>query len=88
VFADSKIGQSSCIDGSIVGWECKIGKWVSPIPGSCRETSLTRLLQVRLDQDCVLGKDVGVEDTIHLNGVKVLPHKSVKESMLESRVIM
>ena len=36
----------------------------------------------RLENVTVLGKDVKVKDELYLNGVRVLPHKSIKVSFL------
>lgn len=43
----------------------------------------------RLENLCVTGDDVAVGDELHLNGIKVLPHKTIKESFTtEGMVIM
>ena len=42
----------------------------------------------RLEHVTVLGEDVTVQDEIYINGSKVLPHKSIGESILEPSVIM
>ena len=36
----------------------------------------------------VLGEDVIVKDELYLNGVKVLPHKSLGNSVPEPQIIM
>lgn len=43
---------------------------------------------VRMENTCVLGEDVIVKDELYLNGAKVLPHKSINESVPEPNVIM
>lgn len=43
---------------------------------------------VRMENTCVLGQDVTVKDEIYLNGAKVLPHKSISDSVLEPNIIM
>ncbi|KAI1305861.1 Mannose-1-phosphate guanyltransferase beta [Halotydeus destructor] len=43
---------------------------------------------VRMENTCVLGEDVGVQDEIYMNGAKVLPHKSISASVPEPNVIM
>lgn len=42
----------------------------------------------RLENVTVLGKDVKVRDEMYLNGVRVLPHKTIKESVPEPGIIM
>ena len=42
----------------------------------------------RLENVTVLGKDVKVRDELYLNGVRVLPHKTIKESVPEPGIIM
>ena len=44
--------------------------------------------QVRMENTCVLGEDVQVKDEIYLNGPKVLPHKSLVESVPEPNIIL
>lgn len=41
-----------------------------------------------MENTCVLGEDVGVQDEIYMNGAKVLPHKSISESVPEPKVIL
>ena len=36
---------------------------------------------VRMENTCVLGEDVHIKDEIYLNGPKVLPHKSIGDSI-------
>ena len=43
---------------------------------------------VHVDNTSVLGEDVVAKDEISLNGVIVLPHKEIKESVLEPKIIM
>jgi len=42
----------------------------------------------RLENVTVLGKDVKVRDELYLNSVRVLPHKTIKESVPEPGIIM
>lgn len=42
----------------------------------------------RLENHCVLGEDVQVKDEIFLNGAVVLPHKEIKESVLQPAIIL
>lgn len=42
----------------------------------------------RLEGLCVLGEDVRIADEICLNATIVLPHKELKESVLEARQII
>jgi len=42
----------------------------------------------RLENVTVLGEDVNVKDEIYLNGVRILPHKTIKESCPEPQIIM
>ena len=41
----------------------------------------------RLENVTVLGKDVKVRDELYLNGVRVLPHKTIKESVPEPKTL-
>jgi len=43
---------------------------------------------VRIDNVSVLGLDVHVDDELFINGGKVLPHKSIGESIFEPTIIM
>ena len=43
---------------------------------------------VHIDNMTVLGEDVVARDEISLNGAIVLPHKELKESVLEPKIIM
>jgi len=42
----------------------------------------------RLENTCVLGQDVHVDQEVHINGGKVLPHKSISENIREPAIIM
>ncbi|KAJ3237119.1 mannose-1-phosphate guanyltransferase [Chytriomyces hyalinus] len=42
----------------------------------------------RLDNTTVLGEDVHVADEVFVNGGSVLPHKTVKDSILEPQIVM
>jgi mannose-1-phosphate guanylyltransferase len=46
------------------------------------------VLQVRIEGVTVLGEDVTVSDELYINGAKVLPHKSLSESVPTSVIIM
>ena len=43
---------------------------------------------VRMENVCVLGEDVSVKDEVYINGGKVLPHKSIGNSVTEPQIIM
>lgn len=43
---------------------------------------------VRMENVTVLGEDVIVKDELYLNGVKVLPHKSIGNSVPEPQIVM
>lgn len=42
----------------------------------------------RLENVCVLGQDVTVKDELYLNGVRILPHKSISASEPDPKIIM
>lgn len=42
----------------------------------------------RLENQCVLGEDVGVKNELYLNGATVLPHKEIKESVQQASIIL
>jgi len=42
----------------------------------------------RCENVCVLGEDVKIADEIYLNGIRVLPHKTIKESLPEPQIVM
>ncbi len=42
----------------------------------------------RMENVTVLGEDVEVKDEIYINGGRILPHKSISESVLEPQIIM
>ncbi|KAI8473667.1 MAG: nucleotide-diphospho-sugar transferase [Monoraphidium minutum] len=42
----------------------------------------------RLEGHCVLGKDVTVKDEIFMHGAVVLPHKEIKETILQPTIIL
>lgn len=42
----------------------------------------------RCENVTVLGEDVKVADEIYLNGVRVLPHKSIKDSLPDPQIVM
>ena len=71
IFDNVKIGDGAWVDGSIIGWKSKIGKWA------------------KLGQGTVLGENVEISEGVFLNGIFVLPHKSIKDNILEkAKVIM
>ena len=41
-----------------------------------------------MDNACVLGEDVSVKEGVYLNGVKVLPHKTISTSICEPQIVM
>ena len=45
-------------------------------------------LQVRMENVSVLGEDVIVKDELYVNGGRILPHKSIGESVPEPQIIM
>ena len=46
------------------------------------------LLQVRMENVSVLGEDVIVKDELYINGGRILPHKSIAESVPDPQIIM
>ncbi|VDK82327.1 unnamed protein product [Litomosoides sigmodontis] len=70
ILSDSVINSHSWVNGSIIGRNCVIGRWV------------------RMDNTCVIGDDVTVEDELYLNGARVLPHKAISVSALKPHIIM
>ncbi|KAH7637425.1 mannose-1-phosphate guanyltransferase beta-like protein [Dermatophagoides farinae] len=70
IMSNSIVRAHSWLDSCIIGWKCRIGKWV------------------RMENNCVLGEDVLVNDELYLNGVKVLPNKEISKSVAEPSVIM
>ena len=45
-------------------------------------------IQVRMENVSVLGEDVIVKDELYVNGGRILPHKSIGESVPEPQIIM
>lgn len=43
---------------------------------------------VRMENVCVLGEDVTVKDEIYVNGGRILPHKSISDSVKDPQIIM
>eukprot|EP01098_Paradermamoeba_levis_P005853 TRINITY_DN2434_c0_g1_i3.p1 TRINITY_DN2434_c0_g1~~TRINITY_DN2434_c0_g1_i3.p1 ORF type:complete len:172 (-),score=36.52 TRINITY_DN2434_c0_g1_i3:122-604(-) len=43
---------------------------------------------VRMENVCVLSEDVFVEDELYINGGKILPHKTISQSIPEPTIIM
>jgi len=70
VLRGAHISSHSWLESVIVGWKCKVGRWV------------------RMENVTVLGENVIVKDEIFINGGKVLPHKSIGNSVLEPQIIM
>ena len=70
ILADSIVRSHTFIDKCIIGWNCKIGRWV------------------RMENVCVLGEDVHVNDELFVNGAKVLPHKVITQSVTEPTIVM
>jgi len=44
--------------------------------------------QVRMENVTVLGEDVIVKDELYINGGRILPHKSIGESVPDPQIIM
>ena len=42
----------------------------------------------RVENGSVMGKDVAISDELHVNGGIILPHKEIKESVHEPRIIL
>jgi len=70
VLKGAHISSHSWLESCIIGWRCKVGRWV------------------RMENVTVLGEDVIVKDEIYINGGKVLPHKSISNSVPEPQIIM
>ncbi len=45
-------------------------------------------VQVRMENTCVLGEDVVVNDELYLNGARILPHKAISANVPEPDIIM
>ena len=45
-------------------------------------------LQARIENVSVLGEDVHVDDEVFINGGRVLPHKTIKDSVSSPTIIM
>jgi len=43
---------------------------------------------VRMENVCVLGEDVSVKDELYVNGGRILPHKSISDSVPDPQIIM
>lgn len=46
------------------------------------------VFQVRMENVSVLGEDVTVKDELYINGGRILPHKSISDSVPEPQIIM
>jgi mannose-1-phosphate guanylyltransferase len=81
VGAGSKIVGTTILAGASIGSHCCITKtivgWDSRI-GSW----------VHTDGVCVLGEDVAVSNGVVMNGAIVLPHKGIKDSLYEPKIVM
>lgn len=76
-----RIRRSTVLEGAIV----KSHSWVdSTIVGWKSKVGQW----ARLENVTVLGEDVKVADEIYLNGIRVLPHKSIKESLPDPQIVM
>ena len=64
------VGAHSFVEGSILGWESKIGAWN------------------RVENLTILGEDVATKPELQLNGAIVLPHKELKESVAQPKIIL
>lgn len=84
-----------CIVGSWVGAEGRSGRryyYFLDCQKLCSSTTTTTLLhnthQVRMEGVSVLGEDVKVKDELYLNGGRILPHKSISDSVPNPAIIM
>eukprot|EP00879_Flechtneria_rotunda_P009941 GHRR01010396.1.p1 GENE.GHRR01010396.1~~GHRR01010396.1.p1 ORF type:complete len:329 (+),score=90.47 GHRR01010396.1:1003-1989(+) len=74
---------SNCVvmRGCSIGNHSKVDKciigWDSKVGSWCR-----------LENHCVLGEDVQVKSELYMNGAVVLPHKEIKESVLQPNIIL
>jgi mannose-1-phosphate guanylyltransferase len=55
---------------------------------ACKFSTCFLYKQVRIEGVTVLGEDVTVKDELYLNGARVLPHKSISDSVPEPTIIM
>jgi len=76
-----RIRRSTVLEGALI----KSHSWIdSTIIGwSSRVGQWSRIENVS-----VLGEDVKVADEIYMNGIRVLPHKTIKESLPDPQIIM
>jgi len=76
-----RLQGSTFLEGSVVKAHAWVDKsivgWKSTIGAWARMENVT-----------VLGEDVQVADELYLNGAKVLPHKGIKESIPQPRIVM
>jgi mannose-1-phosphate guanylyltransferase len=70
LFKGTVVGAHSFVEGSILGWESKIGAWN------------------RVENLTILGEDVATKPELQLNGAIVLPHKELKESVAQPKIIL
>ncbi|XP_077983610.1 mannose-1-phosphate guanylyltransferase catalytic subunit beta-like [Glandiceps talaboti] len=84
---DVVIEDGVCIKRSTVlkGTTCKSHSWIesSIIGWKC---SIGQW--VRMENVSVLGEDVIVKDEVYVNGGRILPHKSIGDSVAEPQIIM
>lgn len=77
----ARVRDHAWIQSSIVGWNSNVGRWVRCVfvhRPSQEEEELMRVCAGRMENVSVLGDDVNIKDEIYLNGVSVLPHKSIR----------
>jgi mannose-1-phosphate guanylyltransferase len=76
-----RIQRATLMEGSVV----KSHAWISSAIVGWR---CTVGAWARLEGITVLGEDVMVKDELYLNGARVLPHKSIKDSVPDPTIIM
>lgn len=81
------IDDGVCIKNSTLLPGCRI-KAFSCIDSCIIGWNCTVGKWVRMENHAVLADDVSIKDEIYLNGPKVLPHKSIKESISEPNTIV
>lgn len=92
------VKSHSWLSSCIIGWNCSVGKWVRLLHWVCcfwlvlyillLLICLFRFLQVRMENVSVLGEDVIIKDELYINGGRILPHKSIGESVPDPSIIM
>jgi len=76
-----RIRDSTILEGAVI----KANSWIK---GSIIGWQSTVGRWVRIENVSVLGQDVHVEDEIYINGGKILPHKTISESIYSPAIIM